>query len=300
MPANTLILLAASLGATPAAPTCTPPTYAQVSPPKYPPSAVAERLEGTAVLRMLVGADGTVKELGFEHSTGHVVLDDAVISAAGRSTFNPARCDGKPVENWVLHPFRFNLDELTPEEIAAAAPTPEEIAAAAPAPQASSNPAAAPLIFPRVRQLQHVVEPDTQSMEFSTFYDGEKNARRDGVGQARIAWDHDVLRSEGSVARLDRPSCDIHVEQGDRAPADHQRKRLESDAPVCRSVRRLRHLVPAAAGRHRGGFTRQSAAHAAHAAAVALNEGVSIHRISRIAFAACLAMSSATACSAPT
>ena len=53
MPANTLILLAASLGATPAAPTCTPPTYAQVSPPKYPPSAVAERLEGTAVLRML-------------------------------------------------------------------------------------------------------------------------------------------------------------------------------------------------------------------------------------------------------
>lgn len=164
MPANTLILLAASLGATPAAPTCTPPTYAQASPPKYPPSAVAERLEGTAVLRMLVGADGTVKELGFERSTGHVVLDDAVISAAGRWTFNPARCDGKPVENWTLVPFRFDLDSLTPEEIAAAGP----------APQASSNPAAAPLIFPRVRQLQHVVELDTQPMEFSTFAEGEK------------------------------------------------------------------------------------------------------------------------------
>lgn len=166
------ILLVASLGATSAEQACTPPTYAHASPPKYPPSAVAERLEGLVVLRVKVGSDGTVKESVVESSSGHAVLDEAVKAAAAHWTFNPMRCEGKPSESYAMVPFRFDLDDLPLEPYVAPAASADSSALS----DRTETSAVTPL-----RRATHVVAPDTETMGFSTFAEGERALARMGL-----------------------------------------------------------------------------------------------------------------------
>jgi TonB family protein len=163
MPVDVVMLLATALGATAAEPVCTPPSLAHVSPPKYPPAAVAEQLEGMANLLMRVGTDGTVKEIVVRQSSGHAVLDEAATAAAAQWTFNPMVCDGTPREAWTSAPFRFSLADL---------PTEPENESAAP-PLIARPSAAMPAMSP-LRQTPHIVEQDPDAMGFSSVAGGER------------------------------------------------------------------------------------------------------------------------------
>jgi TonB family protein len=77
------------------------------SPGKPATNALAEQsrqggvTEFTVVLRVLVGADGSVKEARVEKPSGNASLDEKALSEALRNwKLEPATEDGKPIEKW--------------------------------------------------------------------------------------------------------------------------------------------------------------------------------------------------------
>jgi len=85
-----------------------------LAPPRYPVDAVASQTSGKVVMRVLVGADGSVRDVVVEESVPAGVFDAASVEAARRWQFNPAIEDGQPVEGWVRVPVEFSMTE--PEE----------------------------------------------------------------------------------------------------------------------------------------------------------------------------------------
>lgn len=81
-------------------------------PPAYPRKAVLRRQEGRVVLLILVGTDGSAKEVRVHRSSGHVLLDRAASEAARRWTFTPGTRDGRPAELWAQVPVDFNLRDF--------------------------------------------------------------------------------------------------------------------------------------------------------------------------------------------
>ena len=84
------------------------------TPPRYPADAVETRTSGKVVLRVLVGADGNVKDVLVDESVPAGVFDAASIEAASKWRFNPAIKDGQPVDGWVRVPVEFEWEP--PEE----------------------------------------------------------------------------------------------------------------------------------------------------------------------------------------
>jgi TonB family protein len=82
-----------------------PVTYRRISRPAYPPAAVANRQSGNVLLEVLVGADGTPREIKVSRTSAPGVFDDTAIASVKSWRFNPARRDGQPVESWVLVPI---------------------------------------------------------------------------------------------------------------------------------------------------------------------------------------------------
>jgi protein TonB len=76
--------------------------------PVYPVLAREARIEGTAIVRALVGRDGKVKEVLVARSA-HDLLDRAAAEATRSYVFTPALQGGRPVAVWVSIPFRFTL-----------------------------------------------------------------------------------------------------------------------------------------------------------------------------------------------
>lgn len=84
--------------------------YATATPPDYPVQALRTGVEGTVLLKVLVGPAGKPLEVVIAHGSGSRVLDDAArrhVLAAWR--FHPAIRDGRPVKAWALVPVRFDL-----------------------------------------------------------------------------------------------------------------------------------------------------------------------------------------------
>ncbi|WP_431270959.1 TonB family protein [Dankookia sp. P2] len=81
------------------------------APPAYPERMREAGIEGTAMLRLRVAADGTTQEIRLLRSAGHRALDEAAEAAARRWEIAPALRNGMPVEAWVEVPVRFRLDE---------------------------------------------------------------------------------------------------------------------------------------------------------------------------------------------
>jgi protein TonB len=80
--------------------------------PKYPARARRREQQGTVILRVQVGADGSVMRVEVAESSGYTALDDAALqSVRARWRFVPARRGGVPFESWVLVPIRFALTE---------------------------------------------------------------------------------------------------------------------------------------------------------------------------------------------
>ncbi|AVP97859.1 hypothetical protein C7S18_11925 [Ahniella affigens] len=96
------------------------PSYAQLTPPKYPKSAKDERVSGRVTLKLLIGTDGKVAQAEVVDSPDSR-LSEAAEAAVKDWVLVPASKQGEPVPAWVMVPIDFSLDETVPSD--ASAPT---------------------------------------------------------------------------------------------------------------------------------------------------------------------------------
>lgn len=85
--------------------------YETATAPDYPIQALRAGIQGTVLLKVLVGASGQPVEVMVARSSGSRVLDDAArrhVLATWR--FHPATRDGHAIEAWALVPVQFKLD----------------------------------------------------------------------------------------------------------------------------------------------------------------------------------------------
>ncbi len=92
-----------------------PPRAESLVQPAYPEQARKAGVEGTAMVEVLVGADGAVLGCTLATSSGNGFLDTAAVGAARSSNFVPGTKDGRPVEMKVKVPFRFKLEDKPKE-----------------------------------------------------------------------------------------------------------------------------------------------------------------------------------------
>jgi len=75
----------------------------------YPHEAEEQGWEGTVRLKVHISAYGDIGEVIVVHSSGHDILDDAAVDMIKKASFTPARRGDKPVDSWVMVPYRFIL-----------------------------------------------------------------------------------------------------------------------------------------------------------------------------------------------
>lgn len=74
----------------------------------YPEMARRAQIEGTVVVKVLVGPDGRVKNAQILQSV-NPLLDKAALNAAWKWTFHPGKQRNIPVKAWMAIPFNFRL-----------------------------------------------------------------------------------------------------------------------------------------------------------------------------------------------
>ena len=84
------------------------PVLIQIPAPVYPDMARQAEVEGTVMVRALVGKDGKVEDAFV--TEGVPMLNEAAIAAAKKAIFKPALQQHKPVSVWVQIPMRFTLN----------------------------------------------------------------------------------------------------------------------------------------------------------------------------------------------
>jgi protein TonB len=77
--------------------------------PAYPTQARKRGMEGRVILRVVVRADGGVKSVELQQSSGYDILDRAARITVVRWRFAPATRGGHVVDGEVLIPFDFRL-----------------------------------------------------------------------------------------------------------------------------------------------------------------------------------------------
>jgi protein TonB len=85
------------------------PLLEENPPPVYPRSARRRGYQGSVVLKVLVGANGSVEEAQIDQSCGYDILDRTALSAVRGWQFRPGVRDGKKIKMWVKVPVRFKL-----------------------------------------------------------------------------------------------------------------------------------------------------------------------------------------------
>jgi len=83
------------------------PELVSMKEPDYPDIAREAGVEGTVLVRVLVGEDGFVKQLMIVQSVQ--MLDDSAANAAQTAVFKPALQKDKPVAVWMVIPIEFSL-----------------------------------------------------------------------------------------------------------------------------------------------------------------------------------------------
>jgi len=78
-------------------------------PPRYPSLARRRGWEGTAIVRVHVARDGSVRVAELHTSSGYETLDREALRAAQRWRFQPGSRNGVAVEQWHLQPVEFRL-----------------------------------------------------------------------------------------------------------------------------------------------------------------------------------------------
>ena len=76
---------------------------------EYPAALAAQRIGGTAFLRLFVDSAGRVvaESTRIQESSGYPALDSAALASAARLSYAPALRDGVPVAAPFLQPFNF-------------------------------------------------------------------------------------------------------------------------------------------------------------------------------------------------
>lgn len=77
--------------------------------PRYPPEAIAGRIEGRVLLRVEILPSGQTGDVRVHQSSGHDNLDRAAIAAVEQWRFSPATRGGTPVRQAVLVPISFAI-----------------------------------------------------------------------------------------------------------------------------------------------------------------------------------------------
>ena len=67
-------------------------------PPRYPVPSLRLKEQGTVILSVLVGTDGSVEEIGIARSSGYSRLDKAALEAVRRWRWSPTLVAGTPVQ----------------------------------------------------------------------------------------------------------------------------------------------------------------------------------------------------------
>lgn len=78
-------------------------------PPEYPRIARMRGQEGTVVLSLVIGADGSVQEVSVLRSCGYPLLDQSAIRAVRHWHFHPATQGGKAISWKYSQPIKFSL-----------------------------------------------------------------------------------------------------------------------------------------------------------------------------------------------
>lgn len=77
--------------------------------PDYPPRLARQDIEGNAVVRVLIGADGRVKTVELVSATDPAFFDATRKQALRHWRFQPAMRDGTAVESWRTMTVRFEM-----------------------------------------------------------------------------------------------------------------------------------------------------------------------------------------------
>ncbi len=77
---------------------------------KYPESAKKDNIQGTVLVNLTIGANGTVTKAEIQQGV-HKDLDKAALDALRSTVWVPAQKDNKPVETMVTVPVKFKLDD---------------------------------------------------------------------------------------------------------------------------------------------------------------------------------------------
>jgi protein TonB len=85
------------------------PRYARDFQPDYPAMNIRSGIEGTATVRVLIGADGRVKSVEQVSATHPAFFDATRRQALSRWRFKPATRGGVPQESWKTMTVRFVL-----------------------------------------------------------------------------------------------------------------------------------------------------------------------------------------------
>lgn len=85
------------------------PELVKMDPATYPPIAREAGVEGTVLVRVLVGDDGFVKDMIIIQSVP--MLDEAAADAAWTAVFKPALQKDRPVAVWMVIPLEFTLHD---------------------------------------------------------------------------------------------------------------------------------------------------------------------------------------------
>lgn len=83
------------------------PVRLRIAPPVYPEVATQAGVEGTVLVRALVGKDGRIKDCIV--IDGPEMLREAAVACAKTAVFKPALLQHKPVEVWVMIPITFKM-----------------------------------------------------------------------------------------------------------------------------------------------------------------------------------------------
>jgi protein TonB len=87
----------------------TEPAFLVRQEPAYPERARRAGVAGIAVVRIWLTPAGGIERVELAESSGHRLLDEAALAAAGASTFTPAARDRQPVAASALATYRFEL-----------------------------------------------------------------------------------------------------------------------------------------------------------------------------------------------
>jgi len=86
-----------------------PPRVIDWIDPPYPEQARQQGIEGTVVLKLTVGIDGSARNVTVFRSAGHAALDQAAVAHVRKTRFSPALRDGYAVAAAIAFRVRFRL-----------------------------------------------------------------------------------------------------------------------------------------------------------------------------------------------